>query len=61
MRDATHPYYNRAPVAGRMTTFAMLEYPSEEPPREIVIGDDRWVLQAQRPRDTMADDEGRDE
>jgi hypothetical protein len=26
-----------------MTTFAMLEYPREKPPREIVIGDVRWV------------------
>jgi hypothetical protein len=45
MDDVLRPYHHTAPVAGRMTTFAMLEYPRDKPPREIVIGENRWVLQ----------------
>ena len=55
MDDVLRPYHHTAPVAGRMTTFAMLEYERDSPPREIVIGDVRWVREDARPRDTMAE------
>ena len=43
MDDVLRPYHHTALVAGRMTTFCMLEFPRECPPREIVIGENRWV------------------
>lgn len=43
MDDILRPYHHTAPVAGRQTTFCMLEYQKEHPPREIVIGEHRWV------------------
>jgi hypothetical protein len=43
MDEVLRPYHHTAPVAGRMTTFCMLEYPRDKPPHEIVIGEHRWV------------------
>lgn len=56
MDDVLRPYHHTAPVAGRMTTFATMEFPKERPPREIVIGENRWVLQ---PREYERRDDGR--
>ena len=56
MDEVLRPYHHTAPVAGRMTIFAMLEYTRDKPPREIVIGENRWVLQ---PREHERRDDGR--
>ena len=37
MAATISPYYHHAPVAGRMNTFANLEYPTEDPPSAINI------------------------
>jgi hypothetical protein len=43
MDDVLRPYHHTAPVAGRMTTFCMLEYPKEFPPAVIEVDGVRWV------------------
>lgn len=42
-RRAESPYYHCAPVSGRMTIFANVEYPRDNPPDAIRIGDDLFV------------------
>ena len=44
MADVLRPYHHTAPVAGRMTTFAMLEFPKEDPPDAIEVDGRLWVL-----------------
>lgn len=43
MDDVLRPYHHTAPVAGRQTTFCMLEYPREQPPAVIEVDGVRWV------------------
>lgn len=45
MSEVLRPYHHTAPVAGRMTTFAMLEFPREDPPEAIEVDGRRWVLE----------------
>ena len=44
MRDPSKPYYHTAPVGGRPTVFANVEYPADEPPKTIEIDGHVWVL-----------------
>lgn len=43
MDEVLRPYHHTAPVAGRLTTFCMLEYPKEFPPAVIEVDGVRWV------------------
>lgn len=46
---AQRPYHHCAPVSGRMTVFANVEYPRETPPDAIRIGDDVFVRYVSQP------------
>lgn len=39
---SAHVAYHVAPVAGRMTVFASVEYPRDEPPERIEIDGRTW-------------------
>lgn len=44
MRDPSKPYYHVAPINGKPTVFANLEYEEEKPPRTIEIDGHIWIL-----------------
>lgn len=41
--DVYRPYHHVAPVTGRPTVFASLEYRTSEPPRAIEVDSSRWI------------------
>jgi hypothetical protein len=48
MRDPEKPYYHVAPINGRLTVFANLEYPADEPPKTIEVDGHVWVLREEK-------------
>lgn len=44
MRDPSKPYHHKAPINGRLTVFANLEYEADKPPKTIEVDGHVWVL-----------------
>lgn len=47
MSDQYREYDHVAPVMGRPTVFASIEYPADQPPEEIVIRGIKYVRESQ--------------
>lgn len=55
MDEVLRPYHHTAPVAGRQTTFAMLEYPRDKPPTVVQVDENAWVRLSELPT-SLADE-----